>query len=61
MGFRTHLDAVLRTDKGERVLDEALRLARDPLAKQRIVELRDKLAAPPAAAAGRATPPRDRD
>lgn len=43
MGFRAQLDTVLRTPKGRRVLDEASRLARDPGAKRRIDELRDKL------------------
>ena len=57
--FREQLEGVLRTTKGERVLEEAKRLARDPVSKQRIEDLRGKLTgtgpAPPAAP----TRPRD--
>ena len=55
VGFKKQLDTVLRTAKGERVLDEALRLARDPVSKQRIEDLRRKLVA----GAPSARPPRD--
>ena len=55
VGFKKQLDTVLRTAKGERVLDEALRLARDPVSKQRIEDLRRKLLA----GAPAARPPRD--
>ena len=58
-GFREQLEGVLRTAKGERVLEEAKRLARDPVSKQRIDDLHRKLTgtAPPPPAAS--TPPRD--
>lgn len=58
VGFKQQLERVLRTSKGERVLDEAQRLARDPVAKARIEELRRELtaSAPPP---DRATRPRD--
>lgn len=58
MGFRKQLEQVLGTAKGERVIDEALRLARDTVAKQRLLALRRK-AAGPAPGPSRATQPQD--
>ncbi|WP_205695805.1 hypothetical protein [Conexibacter sp. SYSU D00693] len=60
MGFRSQLDSVLRTPQGRKVLDEALRLARDPLQKQRLEELRAQVVATakPAARPRRRAPQR---
>ena len=45
MGFRGQLESALRTPQGKRVFDEALRLARDPVSKKRILDLRHRVAA----------------
>ncbi|HYF27901.1 MAG TPA: hypothetical protein VD931_19315 [Baekduia sp.] len=52
--FKQQVEQVLCSEKGRRVLDEAARLARDPLARQRIEDLRRQLGQ----ATSRQRPPR---